>query len=119
MKNNLVGNFNEIIVEKPADKIIQQIREFIFSGQLKPGDELPSERMMSERFCIGRTGVGDAVGKLESCGILKTFPQSGTIVAGQGRVALDGLITDILKLEKRDFRSLVESHSEYQYGTNT
>lgn len=109
MENHLLSNFNEIVIEKPVDKIIHQIRELISSGQLKPGDKLPSERMMSERFCIGRASVRDAVRKLEFYGILKTLPQSGTIVASLGRVALDGLITDILKLEKRDFRSLVET----------
>ena len=109
MGNHLLSNFNEIVIEKPVDKIIQQIRELIFSGQLKPGDKLPSERMMSEKFCIGRSSVRDAVRKLEFYGILKTFPQSGTIVAGLGEVVLDGLITDIVKLEKQDFRSLVET----------
>ena len=109
MENNVLSNFSEIIVEKPVDKIIQQIRQLIASGQLKPGDKLPSERMLSERFCIGRTSVRDAVRKLEFYGILKTLPQSGTVVAGLGRVALNGLITDVLKLEKRDFRSLVEA----------
>ena len=109
MKDNLLSNFSEIVVEKPADKIIQQIRDLISSGQLKPGDKLPSERMLSERFGVGRTSVRDAIRKLEFYGILKTLPQSGTVVAGLGIAALDGLITDVLKLEKRDFRSLVET----------
>lgn len=109
MKDDLLNNFSEIVVEKPADKIIQQIRELISSGQLKPGDKLPSERMLSERFGVGRTSVRDAIRKLEFYGILKTLPQSGTVVAGLGIAALDGLITDVLKLEKRDFRSLVET----------
>ncbi|MEL7006001.1 MAG: FadR/GntR family transcriptional regulator [Bacteroidota bacterium] len=109
MESNLLNNFSEIVIEKPADKIIKQIRELISSGQLKPGDKLPSERMLSERFGIGRTSVRDAIRKLEFYGILKTLPQSGTVVAGLGIVALNGLIADVLKLEKRDFRSLVET----------
>ncbi len=109
MKNNLLKNFSEIVVEKPADKIIQQIRELISSGQLNPGDKLPSERMLSERFGVGRTSVRDAIRKLEFYGILRTLPQSGTVVAGLGITALEGLITDVLELEKRDFRSLVET----------
>lgn len=102
-------NFSEIVVEKPADKIIKQIRKLISSGQLKPGDKLPSERMLSEKFGIGRTHVRDALKKLEFYGILKTLPQSGTVVAGFGITALEGLMTDVLELENNDFHSLVET----------
>ena len=46
---------------------------------------------------------------MEFYGILRTQPQSGTVVAGMGLRALDGLITDVLKLETADFASLVET----------
>ncbi len=105
----LINNLKEIVIEKPHDKIIVQIRELISSGQLKPGDKLPSERMMSERLGVGRTHVRDAIQKLEFYGILKTLPQSGTVVSGIGITALEGLITDVLKLEGNDFHSLVET----------
>ncbi len=105
----ILKNFSEIVIEKPADKIIKQIKELISSGQLKPGDRLPSERMLSEKFGIGRTHVRDAISKLEFYGILKTLPQSGTVVAGFGITALEGLITDVLELESNDFHSLVET----------
>lgn len=106
---DLLNNFNEIKVESPSDKIIQQIKELISSGQLNPGDRLPSERQLSEKFGIGRTSVRDALRKLEFYGILKTQPQSGTVVAGFGINALEGLITDVLKLEGKDFHALVET----------
>lgn len=109
MSADLLKSFNEIMVESPSDKIIQQIKNLISSGQLKPGDRLPSERQLSERFNIGRTSVRDALKKLEFYGILKTQPQSGTVVAGFGINALEGLITDVLKLEGSDFHSLVET----------
>lgn len=109
MAIDLLNNFTEIVIETPVDKIINQIKQLISSGQLKPGDRLPSERMLSERFGIGRTSVRDAIRKLEFYGILKTLPQSGTIVAGFGVAALEGLISDVLQLEGTDFHSLVET----------
>ncbi len=109
MKNGFITNLKEIVVETPADKIIKQIRGLISSGQLKAGDRLPSERMMSERFGVGRTYVRDAIRKLEFYGILKTLPQSGTVVSGLGITALEGLITDVLQLNEKDFNSLVET----------
>lgn len=105
----VLKNLREIVVKSPVDLIISQIRELISSGQLKPGDRLPSERMMSERFGVGRTYVRDAISKLEFYGILKTLPQSGTVVSGLGITALEGLISDILQMEGHDFHSLVET----------
>jgi len=105
----MLDNFNEIRVESPVDKIIRQIRELITTGQLKSGDKLPPERKLAERLNVSRSHVRDAIRKLEFYGILKTLPQSGTFVAGMGLTALEGLITDVLKLEKSDFTSLVET----------
>ncbi len=105
----LLNSFSQIEIESPADKIIRQIKDLISTGQLKPGDKLPSERMMCERLGVGRTHLRDALKKLEFYGILKTLPQSGTVVAGMGLPALEGLITDMLSLHDNDFKSLVET----------
>lgn len=106
---NILSNFQEIKIESPSDKIIRQIRELITSGQLNPGDKLPPERKLAERLGVGRSSVRDAIKKLEFYGILKTLPQSGTIVAGMGIAALEGLISDVLKIENSDFASLIET----------
>jgi len=104
-----LSSFSQIVYESPVDAIIRQIRDLISSGHLKPGDRLPSERQLSERLGVGRTQLRDAIRKLEFYGILKTMPQSGTVVAGLGLPALQGLITDMLNLQGNDFRSLVET----------
>lgn len=102
-------NFSQIVYESPVDAIIKQIRDLISSGQLNPGDKLPSERLLSERLGVGRSHLRDALRKLEFYGILKTMPQNGTIVAGLGLPALQVLITDMLDLQGNDFKSLVET----------
>ena len=104
----MIDNFQKIIVERPVDKIITQIRSLITSGELKPGDKLPPERRLAQLFGVSRGPVRDAIQKLEFYGILKTQPQSGTVVAGIGISAIEGLITDVLQLEPADFYSLVE-----------
>ena len=105
----MLENFQEIVVVSPADKISRQIRGLITSGQLKPGDRLPPERKLAEKLGVSRTHVREALQKLEFYGILRTLPQSGTIVAGLGITALGGLISDVLKIENSDFSSLVET----------
>ena len=105
----VLNNLKEVVIEKPIDVIIRQIKELLISGQLKPGDKLPPERKLSEKFGVSRTYVRDAIRKLEFYGILKTRPQSGTFVAGMGVSALESLISDVLKIDGYSFLSLVET----------
>jgi len=106
---DLLKSFNEIQIENPVDKIIQQIRDSIVAGKIRQGDRLPSERKLSELFGVGRTYVRDALKKLEFYGVLKTHPQSGTVVNGIDTAALEGLISNIIQLNDNDFFHLVET----------
>lgn len=89
--------------------IISKIRDLINFKNLEPGDKLPSERMLSDKFEVTRSAVREAIQKLEFYGLLKSIPQSGTFVADIGIVALNGMIADILRLEVPEFKSLVET----------
>jgi len=94
---------------KAQNSIIFKIRELINFKNLEPGDKLPSERMLSEKFGVSRSNVRDAIQRLEFYGLLKSIPQSGTFVANIGVIAMNGIIDDILRLEAPDFKSLVET----------
>ena len=102
------------ILTKPENytiqkKIISNIRDLINLKNLEPGDKLPSERMLSEKFEVSRSNVREAIQKLEFYGLLNSIPQSGTFVANIGVIAMNGMIEDILRLEDPDFKSLVET----------
>ena len=90
-------------------KIISKIRDLMNFKNLEPGDKLPSERMLSEKFEVSRTNIREAIQKLEFYGLLYSKPQSGTFVADIGQIAMNGMIEDILRLEEPDFKSLVET----------
>lgn len=90
-------------------QVIFKIRNLINNKNLEPGDKLPSERMLSEKFEVTRSTIREAIQKLEFYGLLKSIPQSGTFVAEIGVVAINGMIDDILRLEDPDFKSLVET----------
>ncbi|GAF04957.1 FadR/GntR family transcriptional regulator [Saccharicrinis fermentans] len=105
----LLDNFKAIEVESTVDKIIIQIRGLIVSGYLKPGDKLPSERKLSEKLGIGRAHIREAIKKLEYVGILGTLPQSGVVVTGVDIAAMEGLFSNIMKIDKPDIFSLIET----------
>ena len=92
-----------------VNKVIFDIKELINLKNLEPGEKLPSERMLSDRFGVSRGLVRDAIQKLEVYGILKSKPQSGTFIADIGVIAINGMIDDIVRLENQDFKSLVET----------
>lgn len=90
------------------NKLIVNIRDLINYKHLQPGDKLPAERVLSEKFKVSRRSIRAAILKLESYGILKSIPQSGTFVANIGNIAMNGMIEDILDLGVPDFKALVE-----------
>lgn len=99
----------DLVQDKPADIVISKLKDMINSGILKPGDRLPAERKMATDFGVGRTQIREALHKLEFYGIIKTLPQSGSVINGLDINTLDGLISDVLNLQNYDFFSLVET----------
>jgi len=95
--------------QRDQNEIITKIHNLIIHKNLEPGDKLPSERMLSEKFEVSRSNLREAIQKLEFYGLLKSKPQSGTFIADIGPVAMNGMISDILRLEEPDFKSLVET----------
>ncbi len=104
-----VINSKEQIKNSPSDVVISKIKELIHAGVLKPGDKLPAERKLVQEFGFGRTQIREALHKLEFYGIIKTLPQSGSVINGLDINTLDGLISDVLNLQSYDFLSLVET----------
>ena len=105
--------------QKVHNLIIIGIRDLINFKNLEPGDKLPSERMLSEKFEVSRSNVREAIQKLEFYGLLKSRPQSGTFVANIGVTALNGMIEDILRLNEPDFKSLVETRILLELKTSS
>lgn len=50
-------------------------------GELRVGDQLPSERELSEMFGVSRTAVRDAVNVLREKGLVEVLPGKGTFIA--------------------------------------
>lgn len=116
MAETLIG-LTDRAVESPSDKVISKVKELINSGVLKPGDRLPAERKMALDLGFGRTQVREALHKLEFYGIIKTLPQSGSVINGLDINTLDGLISDVLNLQNYDFFSLVETRFVLEVNT--
>ena len=64
-------------------QIMDMIKDAIMSGQIKPGEQLPSIREVAESMTINSLTVLKAYNKLEAIGIISTKRGMGTFVADQ------------------------------------
>lgn len=69
-------------VKRPnvTDLILNQIKELILEGKLRPGDKLLPERELMEMFKVGRTSLREALKVLESQGLVERS-QKGTFIS--------------------------------------
>ena len=57
--------FKTARVNRISQNIVEQIRETIISGRLKPGDRLPSEKDLSVEFGVSKASLREALRALE------------------------------------------------------
>jgi DNA-binding FadR family transcriptional regulator len=64
------GGAERIVRLKLSDQVLDKLRLMIRSGELKPGDTMPSERALMERFGVGRPAVREAMQSLQNQGVI-------------------------------------------------
>ena len=63
--------------ERARDDVVGRLREAILSGQVRPGERLPGERQLCERFGVGRPTLREALRSLEATGLIVVRPGKG------------------------------------------
>jgi GntR family transcriptional regulator len=86
---------------KPAYlQIVEQVRSSAAMGELRPGDALPSIRVLAERLRLNRNTVAKAYAELEREGVVTTERGKGVFcAAGQSplsRKARAAILTDVI-----------------------
>jgi len=69
-----------IKTKKIYEEIIDQIRQLLIDGYIKPGDKLPSERELVESFKVSRSSIREALSALEMMGVLEVRTGEGTFI---------------------------------------
>jgi DNA-binding FadR family transcriptional regulator len=60
----------QIVRRKLSDEVFDRLERMITSGELQPGDEMPSERVLMERFGVGRPAIREAMQSLANMGLV-------------------------------------------------
>ncbi len=62
------------------EKVVDEIKNAISKGALRPGDPLPAERTLMDRMGVSRSSLREAFRVLELLGLLESIPGKGRFV---------------------------------------
>jgi GntR family transcriptional repressor for pyruvate dehydrogenase complex len=88
--------------KRAYEDIVKQIRHLVEKGRLKRGDQLPTERDLSETFKVSRATVREAIFSLETMKLVDRRQGDGTYVIASSEEALVQPLAATLFHEKDD-----------------
>ena len=101
--------------------MVEQVKENIINaiimGELKPGDQLPTETEMCELFGVSRNTIREVIKILTTYGIVYIKRPEGTFVSeGYNPNMLNPMMFGIL-LGKKDWKELINFRMAVDIGT--
>jgi GntR family transcriptional repressor for pyruvate dehydrogenase complex len=91
-----------------SDEIVEQIMGLIESGELQPGQRLPSERDLCVQFGAGRSSLREALRCLSIVGVLHARVGEGTSVAVDSGKFLGKILQWRLITEQQNIENLMQ-----------
>ena len=69
-------------VWRPLPQVVaRRLQDLITRGEWKSGQQIPSQRILSEQFEVSRASLREALQMLETLGLIRSEPGRGTFVA--------------------------------------
>ncbi|MFC5712401.1 FadR/GntR family transcriptional regulator [Thalassorhabdus alkalitolerans] len=99
-----------------SKQVIDEIIGLLTSGQLKPGDRLPSEMDLMNRFNVSRPVMREALTSLEAIGVVKRETRNGTFFSQK---IGSKPFTMMLALSAGNLKSLMETRISLELGLVT
>lgn len=99
------------------EEIVDQIKNLIAEGKLKPGDKLLAERDLADRFQVSRASVREAIRTLEMLGIIDIRPGEGTFVRGTETDDIIRPLAMFLAVERNSLLDMFEMRRIFETAT--
>jgi GntR family transcriptional repressor for pyruvate dehydrogenase complex len=100
--------FRPIQATSLSEAIAEQIGNLIASGNLKPGDRLPTESELIKQFGVGRSTVREALKSLAMAGLIETRRRGGTFVTENYTGFLNDRLNWATVFSDREFEDIME-----------
>ena len=106
----------KIRTRSATDQVVLKFQELLLSGELKPGDKLPTEPELAKMFGVGRSTIRESLSVLTYLGIFETLVAKGTYVKASNEIYREAIAWSILLQPKDieyllDYREAIEAHS--------
>ena len=111
MLDQITGKLNR---KSLVHQIADAVENLVISGNLKPGERLPSERSLSESFKVSRSVIREATRILNERNLVEVRPGSGVYIRQPGTEKASASISLFMKLKEdrqrfQDFCEVRES----------
>lgn len=100
--------YKKVVSDRLYEIIVNEIERLIVAGELKPGDSLPPERELAERFGVSRTAVREAIKVLAQKQLVLVQRGRGAVIAHPSLSLISDSLNLFLKLEKASAQQLIE-----------
>jgi len=104
-----------------VDEVVESVAQYIRTGQLRPGDRLPTEAEFASKMQCSRNVLREAIGRLSSLGLVEVRRGTGMFVGTTNAVrACAILLRSSLAITKHElvdfteFRRVIEGYAARQ-----
>ncbi|KTT22041.1 transcriptional regulator PdhR [Pseudomonas oryzihabitans] len=101
-------SFEPVKQRRLSDDIVKHLEALIAEGSLRPGERLPAERALAERFGVSRPSLREAIQKLTARGLLLSRQGGGTYVTEALNSAFTDPLLPLLESREETRRDLLE-----------
>ncbi len=110
--------FIPVSVDRVSQVIVDQIKLLIRDGRLQPGDRLPSERELCQRFGVSRVTVREALRVLEAGGLLtiRVGAHGGAFLTRPSTERLSEGLADLISISTLTAANVTEARIIVELG---
>jgi len=103
--------FEPVKNKRTFEEVSDRLKELIFNGTLKPGQQLPSETALAELFEVGRQSVREALRILELSGFITVRPgiKGGAVIEETILHRLSMMFLDAIKFNRMSLDDFVHA----------
>jgi DNA-binding FadR family transcriptional regulator len=109
MTTGVVHAMSPVERHSVADQVAKKILDLVRTGNLKPGDQLPTERDLSKMLQVSRPSVREALRGLQILGVVKTRQGGGAYISSLDADDLLGPLQFLITLNEDNVAGLYEA----------
>jgi len=99
-----------------VQKIIDEIKNSLIKEELLPGDKLPSEEQLCEKFSVSRISVREAIKMLTALGVVNIKRGNGTYITKEVSPSTFNSLVFQLILQEKSSKELAELRTMLEIG---